>query len=274
MSFLLRAPLCVIYIFTDACYRRDGHTSNTSTSSPATASTTTTTITTTQQDQQPATQQDQQPASTSTTNNNDNDNNEDLPPRTSSSDTLELHSASQPFILPEPRKRSDSVAVHSSLEGSQSVVLSKAEDSKLFGSEEEEFLARLSEPDLTVSKDGKATFRGLFLPPAPPPDISHLVAPPPSSRSGASGNTLGRAVSKATLKSPTSTTATTVATPTTGLATPRPGGGGDGGGGVGSGVEKGSRASSRRKTDGDESLSLKTKESLFQPKRDKYCAPG
>lgn len=171
--------------------------------------------------------------------------------RTNSSSTLELHSSSQRFSQTTSRKRSGSVAIQRSLDGTQSVVLSKSDDAKFFGSEEEKFLASLTEPEIIVTKDGRATVKELFLPPPPAPDISHIITPssttkmlhPSHSRSG-SKSPSSRSVS------PRQSTPTRDAT------------------------DKGSHsslASGRKKAT---EASLKSKEKLFQPKREKYCLPG
>lgn len=169
----------------------------------------------------------------------------------SSSTHLELHSVSlSPLAM---RKRSGSMAVHSLGDGSQSMVLSKSEDSKVFGSKEEEFIAGLMQPELVVLTDGKAVIRELFLPPPPTPDILHILTPTPSTISRTL-NTPSK--SGSSLKLSNSTTPRAITPSRSPSKSPASG--------------------KRRKTcDVGSTINLmKSKEKLLQPKREKYCPPG
>lgn len=174
--------------------------------------------------------------------------------KTSSSTQLELHSTSlSPTTM---RKRSGSVATRSLADGSQSVVLSKSDDSKVFGSKEEQFIAGLMEPELVVTVDGKAVVRELFLPPPPAPDMSHILS---TSKNLNAPSKLSLVSSASRSTSPRQ-------------RTPRHGEGKDS---VAS-LVKSPRQSPRRPTNqsGSTISLLKSKEKLLQPKREKYCPPG
>lgn len=168
-----------------------------------------------------------------------------------SSTNLELHSSSQQFS----RKRSGSIAIHMSPDGSRSVVLSKS-DSKVFGSQEEEFIAGLTEPELITTKEGRATIRDLFLPPPPAPDITHIITPSLNTKKQTPS------ASRASLKSPNLHSVCSVS--------PRQGASGQ----TSPPSSVSMRSSKRRNTEMGSQVSLKSKEKLFQPKREKYCAAG
>ena len=166
---------------------------------------------------------------------------------TSSSTRLELHSSSlSPLTM---RKRSGSMAIHGSPDGSQSVVLSKSEESRVFGSKEEEFIANLIKPELIVITDGRAIIKELFLPPPPAPDISHILTPSTTSNSPS--------ISSSNVKLTGSHSITPrVLTPSRSSKSP-------------------SSGKRQRSHDAGSTTNLtKSKEKLLQPKREKYCQPG
>lgn len=166
---------------------------------------------------------------------------------TSSSTRIELHSSSlSPLTL---RKRSGSMATHSSPDGSQSVVLSKSEESRVFGSKEEEFIASLMQPELVVITDGRAIIRELFLPPPPAPDISHILTPSTTSRALNAPSISGSNVTNSRSTTPRSQTPSRSPSKSPGKK--------------------------QRSYDVESTVNLtKSKEKLLQPKREKYCPPG
>lgn len=191
------------------------------------------------------------PSPSNASHRNPSDEEEDLI-KISSSTSIEMHSNP---ASPQPRrKRSGSVYVGSASLQSKSVVLSKSEDSsRFFGPKEAEFLESLIDPGVITSKDGRAVVKGLFLPPPPTPDISHILSPSPT-------RTTSKSSSKASLslKSPTSSQST-VSRQTT------------------PSHDSGDRSSSRKSP--QSSLRKKpgsqlAKEKLLQPKREKFCLSG
>lgn len=170
--------------------------------------------------------------------------------RTSSATDLELHSSSLNPVGLMPRKRSGSVAVHRSSDGSQSMVLSKSEDSKVFGSKEEAFLATLNEPEVIVISNGRAMIKELFLPPPPAPDISHILSVPSSS----SNSTVKSPRSPAPINRPQQKNKKESAISLSKSPTPK--------------------ASKMAGTVGSSINLIRSKEKLLQPNREKFSQPG
>ena len=164
---------------------------------------------------------------------------------TRTSSDFGLHSPSLNPAGLMPRKRSGSLAIHRSSDGSQSMVLSKSDDSRLFGSKEEAFLATLSEPEVIVISKGKAAIKELFLPPPPAPDISHILSVPSST-------------SYSTMKSPRSPRGqkNSKDSITSLNKSPTP------------------KTSKMSGTVSSTVNLIRSKEKLIQPNREKYCLPG
>ena len=103
----------------------------------------------------------------------------------SSAKIIEIKQKSQSFPMTD-RKRSGSVAATGRLgdhTATQSVIMNPRENSKIFGSKDEEFLEGLLEPATIRTKKGKGVFKELYLPPPPPPDFSHILKSIPTKTS-------------------------------------------------------------------------------------------
>ena len=189
-----------------------------------------------------------------------------------------LHAKSSGFIGFSQNHRKELIG-DLSKQGTHSLLLTNK--SQTSAAEEDGFLSSLITPLHSHTKEGKGVFEDLYLPPLPPPDMSHIIAPLPSkssprqvtSTTSSNCDTLGvvpedgettpRNTSQATNSSESISAASDL--PTKSPSSP---------GHSQSRKKPTSHESSARLRKGNSKTLELSKDKLFRPPREKYCPTG